>query len=307
MNEANRVFDYLTNWELGDKPISKMQNLLLTPTNMRLAIIQLIENEIKNANKKKPAKIIIKLNSLTDPILLSYLYKAVKANVEVHLIIRGILTLKLNSEKNNQKLNAISIVDQYLEHARVMIFHNKGNEKVFISSADWMVRNLDHRIEVATPIFDNAIKKELIDLLDEKRWNDIKKLTWRVGLMNLAGILVLSHGLWLYPNWITSHFTQDSETIRLTLETMKIILPAMIIYSFTSIMLAVVEGTGSTMAGFWIEVITSIIYAISVYMMVKFTTWEVPILWLADYLYFIILGICSITFLKYGKWKHKMI
>jgi polyphosphate kinase len=166
MNEASRVFDYLTNWELGDKPISKMNNLLLTPTNMRLAIIQLIENEIKIANQKKPAKIIIKLNSLTDPILLSYLYKAVKANVEVHLIIRGILTLDKKEEKLNQKLNAISIVDQYLEHARVMIFHNNGNEKVYISSADWMVRNLDHRIEVAAPILDTKIKKELVDIIN---------------------------------------------------------------------------------------------------------------------------------------------
>lgn len=166
MYEANRVFDYLTNWELGDKPITKMSNLLLTPTNMRSAIIQLIENEIKHANKKKPAKIIIKLNSLTDPILISYLYKAVKANVEVHLIIRGILTLDKKEEKLNQKLNAISIVDQYLEHARVMIFHNNGNEKVYISSADWMVRNLDHRIEVAAPILDARIKKELIDIIN---------------------------------------------------------------------------------------------------------------------------------------------
>jgi polyphosphate kinase len=166
MNEASRVFDYLTNWELGDKPISKMRNLLLTPTNMRLAIIQLIENEIKNAQKKKPAKIIIKLNSLTDPILLNYLYKAVKANVEVHLIIRGILTLDKKETKLNQKLNAISIVDQYLEHARVMVFHNNGNEKVYISSADWMVRNLDHRIEVAAPILDPKIKKELIEIIN---------------------------------------------------------------------------------------------------------------------------------------------
>ena len=126
MEEANKVFNYLNNWELGDKPIAKMRNLLITPVNMRASIIELIENEIKNANNKKIAKIIIKLNSLTDPILINYLYKAVKANVEVHLIIRGILTLDKKEEKLNQKLNAISIVDQYLEHARVMIFHNNG-------------------------------------------------------------------------------------------------------------------------------------------------------------------------------------
>jgi polyphosphate kinase len=166
MNESSRIFNYLENWQQGDKPIVKMQHLLISPINMRNSILHLIDNEIKFAKQGKTAKIIIKLNSLTDITLIEHLYKAVKSNVEVHLIIRGILTLKVNNEKGNTKLNAISIVDQYLEHARVMIFHNKGNEKVYISSADWMVRNLDHRIEVATPIFDPAIKKELIDIIN---------------------------------------------------------------------------------------------------------------------------------------------
>jgi polyphosphate kinase len=166
MNEASRIFMYLENWQQGDKPIVKMQHLLISPINMRNSILQLIDNEIKFAKQGKVGKIIIKLNSLTDITLIEHLYKAIKANVEVHLIIRGILTLKINNEKGNQKLNGISIVDQYLEHARVMVFHNNGNEKVYISSADWMVRNLDHRIEVATPIFDAGIKKELIDIIN---------------------------------------------------------------------------------------------------------------------------------------------
>ncbi len=166
MNESNRIFNYLEHWQQGDKPIVKMTNLLISPINMRNSIILLIENEIKHAKQGKTAKIIVKLNSLTDHILLEHLYKAAKAGVEVHLIIRGILTLKHGSEKINQKLNAISIVDQYLEHARIMVFHNNGNEKVYISSADWMVRNLDHRIEVATPILDPTIKKELIDIVN---------------------------------------------------------------------------------------------------------------------------------------------
>ena len=166
MNEATRIFTYLENWQQGDKPIAKMKNLLISPINMRNSILQLIENEIKFAKQGKNAKIIIKLNSLTDILLIEALYKAIKANVQVHLIIRGILTLKLKSDKANQKLNAISIVDQYLEHARVMIFHNNGNEKVYISSADWMVRNLDHRIEAAVPIFDLSIKKELIEIIN---------------------------------------------------------------------------------------------------------------------------------------------
>ena len=164
--EVNKVFTYLETWQMGDKPIGKTRNLLISPINMRNTIIQLINNEVKFAKLGKPTKIIVKLNSLSDHLLIDHLYKALKAGVEVHLIIRGILTLKKEAEKLNAKLNAISIVDQYLEHARVMIFHNKGNEKVFISSADWMVRNLDHRIEVATPILDAHLKKELIDIIN---------------------------------------------------------------------------------------------------------------------------------------------
>ena len=165
MNEANRIFNYLANWQQGDKPIAKMRNLLISPINMRSAFLQLIENEISIAKQGYNASITVKLNSLTDPVLLEALYKADKAGVRVNLIIRGILTLKSNAEKNPGKINAISIVDQYLEHARVIIFNNKGKQKVFISSADWMVRNLDHRIEVAVPIIDPVIKKELIDII----------------------------------------------------------------------------------------------------------------------------------------------
>ena len=164
--EVNKVFTYLSNWQLGDKPIGKTKNLLISPINMRNSIIELINNEIKFAKQGKTAKIIIKSNSISDQLLLDHLYTALKAGVEVHLIIRGILTLKKRTVKSNDKLNAISLVDQYLEHARVMIYHNNGKEKVFISSADWMVRNLDHRIEVAAPILDEKIKKELIDIIN---------------------------------------------------------------------------------------------------------------------------------------------
>lgn len=165
MNEANRIFNYLANWQQGDKPISKMRNLLISPINMRSAFIQLIDQEILNARKGYIAEITVKLNALSDNLLLEHLYKAAKAGLKVNLIIRGIITLKKSSEKFAYQINAISIVDQYLEHARVMIFHNKGNQKVYISSADWMVRNLDHRIEVAVPIIDPTLKKELIDII----------------------------------------------------------------------------------------------------------------------------------------------
>jgi len=184
MNEATKIFAYLENWQQGDKPIAKMRNLLISPINMRNSIIEFINNEIANAKKGKKASIIIKLNSITDITLIEHLYKAVKENVEVHLIIRGITTLKVNDQKANEKLNAISIVDQYLEHARVMIFHNNGNEKVYISSADWMVRNLDHRIEVAVPINDVVIKKELIDIIKIQLKDNQKARVLDSDLMN---------------------------------------------------------------------------------------------------------------------------
>ncbi|NBT08602.1 MAG: polyphosphate kinase 1 [Chitinophagia bacterium] len=164
--EVNKVFNYLSHWQLGDKPIEKTKHLLISPISMRNSIIHLINEEIKYAKQGHPSHIIVKLNSLSDHILLDHLYKAIKAGVKVNLIIRGILTLKEGMEKSKNPINAISIVDQYLEHARVMIFHNKGKEKVYISSADWMVRNLDHRIEVAVPILDEKIKRELIDIIN---------------------------------------------------------------------------------------------------------------------------------------------
>ena len=184
MNEANRIFNYLENWQQGDKPIAKMRNLLISPINMRNSIIEFINNEIAHAKQGKKALIIVKLNSVTDIVLIEHLYKAVKENVEVHLIIRGITTLKAHNDKMNAKLNAISIVDQYLEHARVMIFHNNGNEKVYISSADWMVRNLDHRIEVAVPINDKLIKKELIDIINIQLKDNQKARVLDSELMN---------------------------------------------------------------------------------------------------------------------------
>ena len=184
MNEANKIFNYLANWQQGDKPIVKMRNLLISPINMRSAFLDLIEKEIQIAKKGVAASITVKLNSLTDTILLDALYKAVKAGVKVNLIIRGILTLKISNEKNAGKLNAISIVDQYLEHARVIIFNNKGNQKVYISSADWMVRNLDHRIEVAVPIVDPILKKELIDIIQIQLKDNQKARVLDIDLSN---------------------------------------------------------------------------------------------------------------------------
>ena len=102
------------------------------------------------------------------------LNEAAKVGVELNLIVRGIFCMRSQSKKYEKPVNAISIVDEYLEHARVWVFHNNGKEKVYISSADWMVRNLDHRVEASCLITDPQLKQELIDILEIQLSDNVK-------------------------------------------------------------------------------------------------------------------------------------
>jgi polyphosphate kinase len=136
------------------------------------------------ARLKKPAAITLKLNSLSDEMLIDKLYEAAKAGVEVKLIIRGIFCFLTDNKKFKHPVQAISIVDEYLEHSRIMIFHNSGKEKTFISSADWMVRNIDHRVEAACPIFEKGIQQELKDILHIQLSDNIKARKLDNGLDN---------------------------------------------------------------------------------------------------------------------------
>jgi polyphosphate kinase len=114
------------------------------------------------------------MNSLSDLAIIEELYTAAKYGVEVTLIVRGIFCMLSDNPKYVKPVRAISIVDEYLEHARVWVFHNGGDEKIFISSADWMVRNLDHRVEATCPIMDPGIRQELKDILDIQLRDNIK-------------------------------------------------------------------------------------------------------------------------------------
>lgn len=174
MADVNRIFNYLEQPKNRIHLLKQCKTLMVSPTGMRKSLVQLIEKEIKAAKDKKPAAIILKLNSLSDEKLIAKLYEAAKAGVEIKLVIRGIFCAFSENKKFKIPVQAISIVDEYLEHARVMIFHNGGIEKVFISSADWMVRNIDHRVEVACPIFDENIQKELKDILQIQLKDNIK-------------------------------------------------------------------------------------------------------------------------------------
>ena len=131
----------------------------------------LIENEIKNAKAGKKAYIYLKLNNLTDNEIIDHLYEASQAGVKIRLIVRGMFSLVTGIKNVSENIKAIGIVDRFLEHSRFMIFCNGGNEEVYISSADLMTRNIDHRIEVTCPVFDKNLKNELKQIF-EIQWSD---------------------------------------------------------------------------------------------------------------------------------------
>jgi len=169
--EVNKVFNYLE--RKSEK--EKFKHLLVAPFNLRKKLIELIDNEIKNIQEGKPAGITLKLNSLEDRKMIKKLCEASNAGVKVKLIIRGICCLapcgKNLTDPDSDGIEVISIVDRFLEHTRVYVFHNNGDPKYFLASADWMKRNLSRRIEVAFPVYDKNIQK-LLQRTIEIQWND---------------------------------------------------------------------------------------------------------------------------------------
>ncbi|MBK7483088.1 MAG: hypothetical protein IPI72_10170 [Flavobacteriales bacterium] len=131
----------------------------------------MIDKEIERSLLGRPAEILLKLNSLEDRALIRKLYDANNAGVKVRLIIRGICCLVPDVEGSSAGIEAISIVDRNLEHTRVYVFHNGGRPIVLLSSADWMGRNLDRRVEVAFPIIDPALQRTVLELM-EIQWRD---------------------------------------------------------------------------------------------------------------------------------------
>lgn len=174
MADVNRIFTYLEKWKEGMQPLKNCVSLIPCPTGLRKELIHLINREIRNARMKKEAMVCLKMNSLSDEELIEKLYEAAKAGVKLYLVIRGIFCMFSENKKFIHPVKAISIVDEYLEHARVFIFHNGGNEKVYISSADWMVRNLDHRVEATCPIRDPEIRNVLKELFRIQLSDNVK-------------------------------------------------------------------------------------------------------------------------------------
>ncbi|EGQ9271567.1 polyphosphate kinase 1 [Vibrio parahaemolyticus] len=159
-NEVRNVFGYIEN---PYRPV-KFNHLMVSPRNSRTQIYRLIDNEIANAKAGKKAGLTIKVNNLVDKGIVTRLYAASNAGVKINMIIRGMCALVPGIEGVSENIRIISIVDRFLEHPRVVITHNDGDPQVYISSADWMTRNIDHRIEVAAPVRDPRLKQRIIDI-----------------------------------------------------------------------------------------------------------------------------------------------
>lgn len=160
--DMEKLFEFLEG-KIND-PV--FENLLVAQFNMKKDFLKLIDNEIENASKGEKALITIKVNSLEDKKMIDKLYEAAGRGVQIKLIIRGVCCLIPGIKGLSENIEAISIVDRFLEHSRIFIFHNNGNEKIYLSSADWMKRNLNRRIETAFPVKDESIKKRIKEFVE---------------------------------------------------------------------------------------------------------------------------------------------
>ena len=167
LKDVGKVFGF---FEVNYK-INSYKHLIVSPHYTATVLNKLIDKEIENALAGKPAKIRLKLNSITNYKIIDKLYKASNAGVEVHMIVRGVCCLIPGINGMSERIEVISILDKYLEHPRVYIFENDGSPKMYISSADLMTRNIDNRVEVACPIYDLDLQKQLLDTFLIS-WND---------------------------------------------------------------------------------------------------------------------------------------
>ena len=167
LKEVNKVFNFFdTNYN-----VQKFKHLIVSPHYTKKQLKHLIDEEIKNAKAGKEAYIKLKMNNITSYKMIDKLYEASRAGVKIQMIVRGICCLVPGIEGMSENIEVISIIDKFLEHPRLFIFANGGNPKFYISSADWMTRNISFRVEVGCPIYDKAIQQELIDTF-EISWAD---------------------------------------------------------------------------------------------------------------------------------------
>ncbi len=160
--DASLFFNAVT----GRSKLLRFQRLVPAPTAMKPRLLDLIASEAERARQGAPARILAKVNSLQDPEIITALYEASKAGVEINLNVRGICCLKTGDAKHSKHIRVVSIIDRFLEHARIFYFHQGGDPDIFIASADWMGRNLERRVELMIPIEDSRARRRLLRILE---------------------------------------------------------------------------------------------------------------------------------------------
>jgi len=186
LREVEILFIFLSKRVKPEKhePID-FKHLLVSKFNLQQRFLELIDREIELAKQGSPASITIKMNNLQERVLISKLYEASNAGVKVALIVRGICCLIPGVEQMSQNITVTRIVDRYLEHGRVFIFNNNGEPDVYLGSADWMNRNIYHRIEVCYPVYDAGIKQQLIDMIANQLKDNVQAVHIDSKLNNL--------------------------------------------------------------------------------------------------------------------------
>jgi len=159
-SELKEIFSYLEN---QDRKVN-LKHLLVAQFNLKKELSRKINREIKNARDGKPAWMVLKMNGIDHKKMIDKLYKASQAGVKIDLIVRGICCV-VPGESYSKNITVTRIVDRFLEHARVFVFGNDGEPEIYMASADWMNRNLNSRIELCFPIYDEPIKKEVMEII----------------------------------------------------------------------------------------------------------------------------------------------
>jgi polyphosphate kinase len=167
LKEVNKIFGFFeTNYK-----INTYKHLIVSPHYTQKAVFKLIDNEIENVKNGKEGIIRLKMNSISSYPMIDKLYEASRAGVKIQMIVRGLCCLIPGVEGMSENIEVISVVDKFLEHSRIYIFGNNGDTMLYISSADWMTRNIENRVEVSCPIYDEAIKNEIIETFNIS-WSD---------------------------------------------------------------------------------------------------------------------------------------
>ncbi|WP_111682518.1 polyphosphate kinase 1 [Winogradskyella tangerina] len=167
LKDVNKVFNFFE----VNYVVRRYKHIITSPHYTQTKLFALIDKEIENVKQGKPAYIKLKMNSISSYKMVDKLYEASRAGVKIQMIVRGLCCLVPGVEGMSENIEVISIIDKFLEHTRLYVFANNDEPKLYISSADWMTRNIDNRVEVSCPIYDEDIKKELLDLYDIC-WND---------------------------------------------------------------------------------------------------------------------------------------